>query len=1015
MSGIDLIASLLADLDTLTRVSEAGVLSRREVRLEIGETRPAAILFLDMVGFTELTRLLPTHQLSTLIDRALRIFELTVQSHGGYWDARFGDAALYVFPGHPSYPPACEGALLAAMALLERARLIDQSLSGTGAESINGFTIRIGVAFGEVTRQQVGGRQYTVMGDTVNLAQRLEASAEPGTCQTTLRVLDQAGQSIAADYRGDFTLKGFGVVQVQKLIAVRPKQLRLRGSLRTLTPLIGRDRELTIAGKELERWLDAREGANHLLLIEGTTAVGKSRFAWELLQRIKSRHEIADATAHCAELASLIGFAAELLQVAGLTEANYAARWEELCSGAAAIREAEYVAACRRQLGTLSMVLGASRADVSTLSQMEPQSLLGSLQSLVRTCLELTDLGGRPMILIVEDLQWLGGLSEMVTFLLDEVKLSRPLIVLATSRLTGPPQSLANCEHVVSRLAPLTEQQGAELFQALLPGLQLPIALERELHEKAIGIPYYYEEFARMLVRRGVVAAAAEGGYQLVQQLSELDLPEDVQMLVLGRLDQLDPRLRELCGRASVLGRSFSRAMLARMDAKLGLETLHLDQDLHDLEEQHIVSEEPGGRYFFQHMLTQQAAYSALMQHNRRALHYIAAQVLEEQLVPGSVTEPDILPELATHLLKAGRTDAAHTRACQLLSLKAHSGRFENWEQWETFARATWMRLRAEDDSLPEDSSAMLTANAARHVTRGQWEEARTHYETALEHARSDGDRMLEATLLCALGSLQRGSGDFADAESSYLRALLLARELTVAESTTTCLQLEAAALRDLGTLQRERGLHAEALDYLLRALEASRSCQDRRGEAMAFNRLGLLYMDRFMADAAEDAFNQALALAREVRSPWVEGNALANLGLLHMKYMRLTPARQCLDRAIQLAQEIGDPRLEGEVAGKRANLLLRLGEADAARPELASAVALLETVGNPFQLGFVHCQWALLHIGAGDSDEARASLTRARVIARLLKLGEDSALSREIAKCEANLEQTAPVKVFRP
>ncbi|MDQ3024340.1 MAG: adenylate/guanylate cyclase domain-containing protein, partial [bacterium] len=187
MSGIDLIASLLADLDTLTRVSEAGVLSRREIRLEPGETRPAAILFLDLVGFTELSRVLNTHQLSTLVDRAFRIFELTVLGHGGYWDARFGDAALFVFPGHPSYAPACESALLAAMALLDRARLIGESLSGS--KESNSFNIRIGVAFGEVTRQQVGGKQFTVMGDTVNLAQRLESTAEPGTCQTTLRVL----------------------------------------------------------------------------------------------------------------------------------------------------------------------------------------------------------------------------------------------------------------------------------------------------------------------------------------------------------------------------------------------------------------------------------------------------------------------------------------------------------------------------------------------------------------------------------------------------------------------------------------------------------------------------------------------------------------------------------------------------------------------------------------------------------------------------------------------------------
>ncbi|MDQ3024044.1 MAG: tetratricopeptide repeat protein, partial [bacterium] len=497
-------------------------------------------------------------------------------------------------------------------------------------------------------------------------------------------------------------------------------------------------------------------------------------------------------------------------------------------------------------------------------------------------------------------------------------------------------------------------------------------------------------------------ACVAPTKYILAQPITELELPEDVQMLVLGRLDQLDPRLRELTGRASVLGRSFRRGLLARVDELLGIDNSQLDADIAELQAQHIFAIE-GGRIFFTHMLTQQAAYSALMQHNRRALHSAAASVLEGQLVPGSAAESDILPELATHLLKAGAPGEAHRRACQLLALKAHSGRFENWEQWETFARASWMSLRRDNIALADDSCALLTAQAARCAVRGQWDEARSYFEDALALAREARDTAVEAALLCSLGSLQRGSGEFAAAESSYLRALLLAREITQP-------QLEAAALRDLGTLQRERGLQDEALDYLLRALEASRACSDKRGEAVTLDNLGMLYMDRFMADAAQDAYQQALSIARELKSPWTEGLVLANLGLLHMKYMRFDAARASLDRASSLAREVGDPRLEGEVAGKRANLLLRLGETEAARPELYAAVALLEGVGNPFQLGFVHCQWTLLHLGQLAFDDARASLTRARHISRTLRLGQDSALEREIARCESALEQGSPV-----
>ncbi|HES57996.1 MAG TPA: adenylate/guanylate cyclase domain-containing protein, partial [Firmicutes bacterium] len=189
------IDALLADLGTIIDIASAGVLSKSESRLQAGEVRPAAIMFIDIAGFSELSRKLDPEQLTKLIDSSFRIFELTAKSHGGYLDKVIGDAALYVFAGHPNHAPPCEAALAAALKIQDRARQITNSLRTLGLE----LPVRCGVSFGEVARQAVGGEdvQVTVMGDTVNLAQRLETAAELGSVYTHEAVISKAGSFFA--------------------------------------------------------------------------------------------------------------------------------------------------------------------------------------------------------------------------------------------------------------------------------------------------------------------------------------------------------------------------------------------------------------------------------------------------------------------------------------------------------------------------------------------------------------------------------------------------------------------------------------------------------------------------------------------------------------------------------------------------------------------------------------------------------------------------------------------------
>jgi adenylate cyclase len=627
--------SLFADLDTIANIAQAGVLSRKERQLEPGETRPAAVVYIDVVGFTDLARRLSSEQLSSLIDRTFRIFEITVRAHGGYCDKVIGDAALYVFAGHPNYPPPVPSALAAALKLMERAKQVSESLATTGL-AIN---VRAGVSYGEVTRQRVGGetQQLTVKGETVNVAQRLEASAQPGTVQATIRVLELGGEHFVSETAGSIELKGFGAVGVYRILSQQESAVQLRGTGK-LSPLTGRDELLAQAEAQIAAWLaEPTQPPARLLVMSGVAAVGKSRFAYELTERLHASYpQQRSAVAHCTENTPPNVFTAELAEVAGLTAESLPERWEALCALAEKSSmpdAADYAARARRHLPLLAWVLGCRRVDTSGIRQADPASFILGCRLALQTCCELAELecrgsaglqpadeegrqdGGTtsacPILLAVEDVQWLGELSGLLSGVLSGVRLHTPLIAIATARPEFEPTdnalaALLGIENVsavdtsarpwaIYELPPLSGEFGEALLQALLPGLELPPDIAAELHEKASGLPYYYEEFARMLLRRGIVAADAEGKYVLTQELTELALPEDIQALLLGRLDMLPQELKELTMRASVLGRTFDRDLLARVHELLELEEPRpLDEQLEDLVHERVLVRDEG-------------------------------------------------------------------------------------------------------------------------------------------------------------------------------------------------------------------------------------------------------------------------------------------------------------------------------------------------------------------------------------------------------------------------------------
>lgn len=1050
----DPVASLLEDLDTLAGVAEAGVVTRTQVELDEGETRPAAILFLDVVGFTALARALPSDQLARLIDRTFQIFEYTVKGHGGYCDKVIGDAGLYVFMGDPSHPPACESAIAAGLDLVDRSVQINHSLKGLELD----LAVRVGVAFGDVTRQRVGGGswQVTVMGDTVNIAQRLESSAEPGAVLTTNFVLDMTGDRFEVESYGFLKLKGFGEVETFAVTGEREAAVRLRSPMAALTPYVGREDELARATGAIREWWeteyppetldpaagDALAGRNRLLVVSGPPGVGKSRLAYESTAALAASSPVAHATAHVVENSSLQAFAREAMAVAGLGPAGLSRRWEELCAGGASVAGGEYAARQAEHLPLLAYVLGSDEVDTTAVRQADPQAFLLSLKLALRACLELAALEseGR-VVLVVEDVHLGGEVMELVSDLLANAALPRPLVVLGTARSGHEVEhaALGAGAGATVALERFGEEAGVALMRSLLPGLELPEPLRRDLVDKAEGLPYYYEEFARMLERRGFVSKDSSGDYSVVREVGNLTIPPDVRMLVLGRLDALPIERRNLLGRASVLGRRFRLEVLREMEAAVsGLEPGVLEETLSSLAAEGMLRETDGGTWIFQQVLTREAAYGALLSVNRERLHGLAATILAEGLAPGTADERDLLRELVGHLEAAGRPAAAHRRCCELLLVLDNLGHNEEWVEWEARARELWKTAWRERSDLPlvsveslraeafhahgqgriddaeklyrrahemyveardsKGEAAMLGALAKIHRVRGRTDEAATLLDEALAICRRDGEREEQAMLLNEQGILEKHRGRPDQARASWERALAMHGE-------AGNLRGEAKTQGNLGALLDDLGSLDDARVAYERCLEVFRAMGDRRYEAVALNNLGNLLVSMDEADKARPRLERALALSREIKDPRTEGHALTNLGTLALQEGRLDDAEETLTKALRTYRDAAFRRGEGLVLANLGRLHTERGLLAEGTMALEEAEEVLEGAHDALFLGIVHAHRAHLALARGDGEAARVAVVAAQAIAEKVGARPQSELGRAVAKAAAAIE----------
>jgi class 3 adenylate cyclase/tetratricopeptide (TPR) repeat protein len=725
----------------------------REPEGDAGERRQLTVLFCDLVDSTRLAAGMDAEDWRALVQRYHAAAGEAIARFEGHVAQYLGDGLLVYFSWPRAHEDDAERAVRAGLAIVD-------AVGGEQAGTAPVLAARIGIHTGPVVVGEMGGgerRETLALGDTTNVAARLQGLAEPGTVVMSSATLRLVSGIFETRDRGEYDLKGIAEpVRVHQAIRTSGVRSRLDVTAATeLTPFIGRDQELMLLE---DRYAQMAEGSGHAVLIAGEAGIGKSRLVQAFRERIAERaHTWLECRGSPYTQDSAFYPVLELHRQ-GLDFRPDDTTETTLDRIEAGLQAVDFDPA---EMGPFVASLhGVPLGERFTAPNLSPEELRKkTLGLLVEWLLRISQ--RQPLVLLLEDLHWMDPSTvELIGRVLEQVPAS-PVLLLATYRPDFEPPWGARSFVTPMLLSRFTRAQLGDLVRKAARGRDLPDAWIHEILRRSDGVPLFAEELTKAVLDthrdppRGSTAP-------------ELHIPDTLQDSLMARLDALGP-VKELAQVGSVLGREFSYDLLHAVSPikETELQTALLSAVREELFYQRGTP--PEATYLFKHALIRDAAYQSMLRATRQRHHRRVAETMIERLPEVAQAQPELV---AQHWSEAGDVPAAVE--WWLRASERANGRADYAEAAAHCRRGLPLlhalspvesRREAELELHVLLGSALAAALGYAHAdTVASWERAR-----GLCDPQRDAQR--RARVLAYLGSARTSGG-------SYAEALELALEL---------------------------------------------------------------------------------------------------------------------------------------------------------------------------------------------------------------------------------------------
>ncbi|MGA8694097.1 MAG: adenylate/guanylate cyclase domain-containing protein, partial [Xanthobacteraceae bacterium] len=610
---------------------------------DAAERRQVTVMFSDLVGSTALSARMDPEDLREVISAYQKCVSDVVRHFGGFVAKYLGDGVLVYFGYPEAHEDDAERAVRAGLELV--AAVSDLKINAT-------LQTRVGISTGLVVVGDLIGwgasQEQAIVGETPNLAARLQSIAEPNSVVIAENTRKLVGNLFELENLGAKDLKGIAE-PVRAWAALRPASVESRFEAlhaSGLTELVGREEELEIL---LRRWSKAKSGEGQVVLLSGEAGIGKSRLTAALLERVATephtrlryfcspQHTDSALYPIIGQMERAAGFAHDDTPQARLDKLDtLLAQTSTTAEDAALLAEMLSLPNDRRYP---ALVLSPQQRRQRTLEALTAQMRALSRQN--------------PVLMIFEDVHWTDPTSlEAFGRAVDRLR-TLPVLLIVTFRPEFEPPWIGRPHVTALTVNRLAQRDIEAMIDHVVGNKLLPASVRQDILERTDGIPLFVEEMTKAVLETGSESAAEQTAAAV--PFPALAVPASLHASLMARLDRLGPA-KEVAQIGSAIGREFSHALLAAVVRKPETE---LQSALDRLIQAGLLFRQgvpPHANYLFKHALVQDAAYGTLLPSRRQHLHGEIASALEEAFPEIVEMQPEIL---ARHCAEAGLDEKA--------------------------------------------------------------------------------------------------------------------------------------------------------------------------------------------------------------------------------------------------------------------------------------------------------------------------------------------------------------------